>query len=405
VYALACVLYECLTGRQPYPGASVEQQITGHLTLPAPAPSRLNSAVPGGFDEVIAKGMAKDPELRYQSAAELARAARDALSAPPASAARPATAGPPADPTVELAPLAAGRVGRAGARPAGQTQPLVDTAVSGPRPAAVEPAVGAPMWVPGAGAWPGALPPPPLPAARGEHNRWRVVGITVLVVAVVVAVLAGGGIYYAITHTNKPAPSTTTTAPSGPAVTVATMDALLLNAAEINTAIGTTTMTVIAAVTTLGDQSVSPPECLPLAGALQTKVYAGSGWMAAHGQAFREPSGQYPHVFDGVVVFPSAQKAAAFFTASSKSWPACSNRGYSFTDDAGQPAQRTVGPVSITNGTISATNVTEGGDGLACQHALTASSNVVVETLFCGYNTTDQAVRMAQQVAAKVPRS
>lgn len=134
--------------------------------------------------------------------------------------------------------------------------------------------------------------------------------------------------------------------------------------------------------TALGDNIVSPPECLPVAGALQSKVYAGSGWIAAHGQALREPSGQYPHVFDGVVLFPSAQQAAAFFDLSSKSWP-----------------------VSITNGTISATNVTEGGNGLACQHALTASNNVVIETLFCGYNTTAQAVRIAQRVAAKVPRS
>lgn len=30
VYPLACMLHECLTGTQPYPGSSAEQQIAGH---------------------------------------------------------------------------------------------------------------------------------------------------------------------------------------------------------------------------------------------------------------------------------------------------------------------------------------------------------------------------------------
>lgn len=32
IYALTCVLYECLTSSRPFPGESVEQQIAGHLT-------------------------------------------------------------------------------------------------------------------------------------------------------------------------------------------------------------------------------------------------------------------------------------------------------------------------------------------------------------------------------------
>ncbi|MGH3542105.1 MAG: protein kinase domain-containing protein [Mycobacterium sp.] len=80
VYALACVLYECLTGVQPFPGDSMEQQIGGHLTLDPPKPSGVNPAVPAGFDDVIAAGMAKNPDERYQSARELATAAQQALT-------------------------------------------------------------------------------------------------------------------------------------------------------------------------------------------------------------------------------------------------------------------------------------------------------------------------------------
>ena len=82
IYALACVLYECLTGSRPFPGESVEQQIAGHLTTPPPCPSITQPGVTPQLDAVIAVGMAKDPEERYSTTTELARAARDALTAP-----------------------------------------------------------------------------------------------------------------------------------------------------------------------------------------------------------------------------------------------------------------------------------------------------------------------------------
>lgn len=85
VYALTCVLYECLTGHWPYPGHDVERQVMGHMHQFPPKPSGVR-AVPIGFDEVIARGMAKKPEERYASAGDLARAAREALATPVAVA-------------------------------------------------------------------------------------------------------------------------------------------------------------------------------------------------------------------------------------------------------------------------------------------------------------------------------
>jgi serine/threonine protein kinase len=83
IYALTCVLYQCLTGRLPYPGETLEQQLTGHLVTPTPRPSSVNRLVPQGFDAVIAKGMAKDADKRYQSAGELAEAAKAVLANQP----------------------------------------------------------------------------------------------------------------------------------------------------------------------------------------------------------------------------------------------------------------------------------------------------------------------------------
>jgi ABC-type amino acid transport substrate-binding protein/predicted Ser/Thr protein kinase len=81
IYALTCVLYECLTGSRPYPADSLEQQITGHVVSPPPRPSATDPKL-AAFDDVIATGMAKKPDKRYQTAGELAAAARRALNAP-----------------------------------------------------------------------------------------------------------------------------------------------------------------------------------------------------------------------------------------------------------------------------------------------------------------------------------
>ena len=80
IYALACVLYECLTGVRPFPGDSLEQQFAGHFATPPPRPSAAQPGVPAGLDDVIAVGMAKDPGGRYSTTVELARAAHEAMT-------------------------------------------------------------------------------------------------------------------------------------------------------------------------------------------------------------------------------------------------------------------------------------------------------------------------------------
>ncbi|MEB3061803.1 serine/threonine-protein kinase PknD [[Mycobacterium] zoologicum] len=81
IYSLACVLSECLSGQPPYRAETIERLVASHLMEPAPRPSQLRPGhVPHALDQVIARGMAKNPRDRYSSAGELARAAHDALT-------------------------------------------------------------------------------------------------------------------------------------------------------------------------------------------------------------------------------------------------------------------------------------------------------------------------------------
>ena len=74
LYALGCVLYECLSGEIPYPGRSATAVIFGHLEQAPPALPELPA-----LDPVIGRALAKEPAARYGSGTELMDAARAAL--------------------------------------------------------------------------------------------------------------------------------------------------------------------------------------------------------------------------------------------------------------------------------------------------------------------------------------
>jgi serine/threonine-protein kinase len=69
-YSLACTTVELLTGAPPFPAHTAMALVDAHLNSPVPRYSRRFDWMARAFDSILAKAMAKTPELRYQSCAE-----------------------------------------------------------------------------------------------------------------------------------------------------------------------------------------------------------------------------------------------------------------------------------------------------------------------------------------------
>jgi serine/threonine kinase PknH len=213
IYALACVLYECLTGSPPYRSDSASMLVTSHLMDPVPQPSTTRAGIPKALDAVIARGMAKKPEDRYASAGDLALAAHEALSDPDQDRAANivrrsqeattlAPGGPPPPATLAATgvagPPASGQNFAAPPPTSGQHSPYAGVSGSGP--------VASPQYFQGpSGNWGGHAPGAPPPPQPGGHTPWTqgqppakrspwpiLAGVAALVVVLVVAAV---GIY------------------------------------------------------------------------------------------------------------------------------------------------------------------------------------------------------------------
>ena len=185
IYALACVLYEALTGQPPFSGESLEQIAVGHLLQPPPKPSAVHHGISAQMDNVIATGMAKQPDARYPTPMQLARAARDAITTPlprpgptlPAQApTEPASTPSPPAPLPRQAGLTTTQVGPPRRPPSG-SYPGSAWQQSPPAQPPVDPSK------------PAQPPLPPGPPPTGRLKRWILPAAAALAA---ISVLAGG---------------------------------------------------------------------------------------------------------------------------------------------------------------------------------------------------------------------
>jgi len=89
IYAVGVLMFRALTGRLPFTSPNVYKVLQQHVSTPVPSLRALVSAIPAAVESVVFRAMAKRPEHRYQSIAELEaalRAAREGIIEPSAEA-------------------------------------------------------------------------------------------------------------------------------------------------------------------------------------------------------------------------------------------------------------------------------------------------------------------------------
>jgi serine/threonine-protein kinase len=441
IYALACVLYECLTGSPPYRADSATTLVTAHLLDPIPQASVARSGIPKAFDTVIARGMAKKPEDRYASAGDLALAAHEALSdpdqnhaadilrrsqeatlpGPPSTvvpATMPATAlAPPPRPTPtppRAAPIqqqppsypgaaSSGPAGAAGpSGPIPRSTPAQQSAwpqASGPVPASQP----TPQYYPG-NSWSGAPPsaPPQQPSGPPAWNQpppgrtrnpWPIVAAVVIVL---VLVIGGVGIIRAMTRpTPKPPPKP---------IAESRLSALLLSAAEVNSVMGAANIQPGKPITSMDASPVtlSLPDCQAALYTTQDPVYSGSGYTGISGLVSSEPGDDFDHwVNQAAVTFPSADKAHSFLQTVADKWKNCAGKAITVTNKS-KTVRWTFGEVNGSPPKITMVHSQEGADGWACQRAMSVANNIVVDVNACAYHVADQGADVADKIIAKV---
>jgi serine/threonine protein kinase len=162
IYALGVVLYEVATGYLPFTAATLSEAAYKHVFVPPTPPRQVRADLPPELEEIVLRCLAKRPEERFASAAEVAASLKALLARP--------------DPTLTHATVMAHPNEAPPVSPQGVAPPPPPPVVAPPQPTAVAPSSGTlPPAIP---SLPGAAHLPRIQVRDSSGNLLRVVELT-----------------------------------------------------------------------------------------------------------------------------------------------------------------------------------------------------------------------------------
>lgn len=230
----------------------------------------------------------------------------------------------------------------------------------------------------------------------GSGVKWLIIGGSVLAVVAVVAVI--------VLYISGREPTPQPTSPP-PTVAPASVNTLLLTTNEVESIMGGANLEPGEVFDQMSGTSLelSNQNCAGAQiNALQS-VYQGSGFSAVADQVLTAETPEYIFVNQSVVLYPSADQAEKFLRRSADSWQSCAGENITVTREDGTEFNWTFDQV-VDDGdkVISQRGNQEGMAGYGCEHVMRVVSNAVIETRVCSSGITDEADRMANEMAAKV---
>lgn len=252
------------------------------------------------------------------------------------------------------------------------------------------------------------------PVSTGRRWWWPLGVLALVVVAAavygVIAVTSRGGSESASPQAT--ATSTAVTSSSTPPLPISALDSLLLSPAEVADVVSASTMVSLTKPEdshVFFNDHVVDNDCVGTIFAATQPLYQGSGWVSMRKLALADTednTAKKHAVTEAVVAYADASAAMRFFTRATDVFHNCAGRNINTrqVDDPSSAASFwTVGNASESDGILSTSLISEGGDGWICRRGLSVRNNIVIDTSAYGYGVPESITpALIKPIADKV---